>query len=547
MTATTTQRDTALPTWMYSRKTLGAVIESFRQGRYYYVDGVEDDRTRVDRYVDASNMMDFWVSQHLRRPSQDLRLQRPVWNLIGSVEKSKAVAFKEMPTVELMDPLTQRAALSKDYAVVRRLSRILDDSGIMAAMEEAEGISVSHQASVVEMRQVEGEVVPTALPPFCADATGHPAAPGDLRRLKRMEIPEGGYSYPERPTEELRRVYERRFVDGRALYLAGLVDPKGAPLDYDLEGVTDGVVDAGVMPVVIWREREAPKPFPALPLALHNAAVNLNLWLAQMALAYRMGTYVLLYLKKVEKSAGAFPQLDTTNYKDLFQQAAAQGGAASAAAAVDMKPLEITVPGDIHELMYVPPGWDVGSVQPRVQIEELIRFVEAMLKLAYVHEDLNPSEILLARLPANYSGQAKIQDAVPLEGARQRRERRLRRQAVQTLRTWRAFHNRRCAPEDFIPWELDFRVTFQSLWSPSAILNESTARAFTELGKNGLISFPAIRASIDDVPYDEGVERWKRDVGRQGWIASTTAPDGPASSAGTPAATGDETPPPTEE
>lgn len=491
---------------------LSAVLEAWRNGRFWYADKTR--LTRADLWLKQSNMMEGWIQRHLRTPVVTLgdAMMHPVWNLIGSVTKQKAVAFKEAPVVELINSRTRTVVQEADYPVVGRLHYLLESDGMWEALESLEELVLAHQTAAIWLRIVDGQVVPQALPPYALVVDVHPQLRADLRRLRGVTVPVTGDAYPDDPEHELRITYQRA-ADGRIL--AGYVDPDGQPVPVDLPEAPAGEYLSRRMPVVIWRETASNATWMApLPHTLHAAQYQLNVYLSQMALAYRMGTYALAVAKQ-SAGAGEFPARDGGDWtsQDGMRAALSETELRTNQAVRDTGRIRLS--GDMTDVIQLTPGWDMDLLQAKVAIQDFTSYVETMLKLAYLAEDLPPTQVDLSHLqPSNVGEASKLVNYQPLEGAKQRREGRLSRQTVETLRVWRDLHNAVCAPEDRIPEELDFRVRFESVWSPGVLTNQSVMQAIQAGTQMGIIDPVKMRASLTGVPESEAGAAFAQAIGR---------------------------------
>ena len=463
---------------MSTYKKTAAVLEAYRRGRFFY-QASEDTPSRYELYVSGSDLMEGRLTRHMPRDSNlyGSAMECPVFPLLDTLQKHKAVAFSENPVIEVVDANTHHALTSNDLPVLRHLTSILNSTGVLGALAQADSYLVTHRSAVVTVRLTpQGRVRVSTLPPYCVDIVPDPHDPGSVEYAPRVVVPLLGDMKPEPVESDLRLVYQRTPRG----WFGGVVDYRGESVDMEIPGAAaNGALQVQGHPVVVWKDRDCDTPLAPLPKYLQNAQEKLNLLLAEVQHAFRAGAHGQPYLERTE-AAHPFEVGDAGRIigSDDDGETALKIGESS-----------ITLDGGVTAVPTIPPGWSLKLQQAKVDPLAQMRYVESHIKLAYASEDLIVSRIdLFNPQPANYSGAAKMIDASPLEDAKQRRELRLARYAQATLEMFKQHWNLVCDPKDRFPDNTYFRVRFPGLYSPTIFTRQESVQALQMAAELGAIN-----------------------------------------------------------
>ncbi|MCZ7598573.1 MAG: hypothetical protein M5U09_13730 [Gammaproteobacteria bacterium] len=510
---------------LYCRK--AAALDAFRRGRFWYWD-TEETPNRAELWLDADVLMEGYFGRFMRRAFQDFgsRLQTPTFPVVDALVRTKAVTFKESAVFELIDPETRAPADPETYADtgVPRLRQILETTGTIAALDRADEQMVAGRTSAVWVKfgSRPRTLDVQALPGYVMAARANRAVPWDPRIAERIAVPATGDAYPEVEDldDELWFVYA--YTNGRywAAYVSGAGEPITRPGPHGWEFIDPpesrlGLLRVQAHPVIVWKEDEYhPGVFSPLPKPVHDGQVESNVNLAVCQLAFCLGPTG----SPTSSGRGARSRSRTSGSRGCSRKRTSRRPE-NAGQKVQVAQDTIRIGGQIYELPVVPEGWKMAVLQARADPVQFLRYAEAGIKRVFVAEEMVPTRIdLLNPQPANYSGTAREVDARPQEAARQRREAKLARYTVRTLDVVRAYWNIVCAPEDRIPEHLQWRITFQNVFSPNVLYDQSSMQGVAEASKLGLIDPVDVVAQLYNLDPAEAEAKWKRAAGRSAWL-----------------------------
>ncbi|MBT7097444.1 hypothetical protein HN937_08725, partial [Candidatus Poribacteria bacterium] len=434
--------------------------------------------------------------RHFPRLTSDAgtRLPRPSYPLVRNVVQGKAVGLKEIVVVDMIDKRDGSLITKERLPIAGYLPLRLEQTGWWAAMRAKEELAVLYRTAASWYRIHGGEMTVTALAPFSFDVVPWSGAPSDPARARQILIPWAGMDYIEDPSKELRFVYER--VPGTPpMYFASIVDPDGVPVA-DLPEGPGGYLLPQVFPVVVWKETESPHPYAPPPLSLYYAQVDLLLEMANAKYGVRIGGHSTLAVGKQTPNAPDWQRLGGGNPLD-------DGDPADPSGTGQVR--QIDIPGSVHDVLQLPDEWKAQQFQRRVDPMAYASWIQMHLKLAYLAEDLVPTQVeLLGKSDYNISGKAKQVDQGPRILTKSRREARLKEQLGRDLDTWAAYWNMLAPTSEQIPTEyVGFRVRLRELWSPGMMDDPSTVLAIEKAAEIGLVDLVKLKASIDGTTLDE--------------------------------------------
>ncbi len=488
---------------------LCAVLHDFFAERYWATDYSEPSRASQYQAVSQNHiaggegvayasgrgnigLMDFHLARHFPTLVKDWganMLPRPVFSLVRNVVTSKAVAFRELVTVDLVDEMG-RTLTADTLPIVGTLDRRLRETGWYSMMREKEEMAVLYRTAASHYRIIDGEMVITALAPYAYDAEAWYAAPGDPARARSISVPAGGMAYVPDPSKEPRYYYER--IPGTPpTWRAALVDPDGQPMAA-LPEAPNGVMNTGTYPVVVWKESNSATLYCPPPQALYSAQVNVGLELINATVAVRAGGHGNLAIQQQKADAGALLRTSGMDPLNSDPSAPTQGGEV------------IRFPMGVQSIFQIPDGYEAQLLQSRVDPEAYAKWVQALVKLAYIQEDMAPGAMdIINPPPSNVSGKAKLYEQMPRVLAKQRREAHVREMALQDLYTWKVYWNLLAPESEQIPEGVGFRVTFSEIWGPDALADQSTVQALEGAAGMGLVDLIKLRQQIDQSTYEE--------------------------------------------
>ncbi len=490
-------------------KKQAAKLEAMRRARFYYEDK-EDVPSRYELFIGSDDLMEGELARHMPRDYGDLAgsLEKPTFPLVDCLQGHKAVAFRENVVVELVDPATSMPVPAAELPVGPYLAYLASQSGFLSAMAMADSYLVTHRTVGVRVRlRSDGRARLEALPVYCLDVEPDPYDQDDSALAKRIVVPERGDVYPDEGDRRI--VYERKGKD----FTATLANSDGMPFVPDPEnpvpenegfklGLVPGTNRLKVPshPVLILKEHDSSTWNCPLPKALSKGQVSINRLLVELQLAFRAGAHGQLYLYQQPNTLDPFVGAGGAQ-REI-------GEVASESAALKVKSTPVNVATGVTALPVIPSGYNMGLVQARVDAVALMKYVEAHIKLVYGAERMVISQIdLFNPQPSNISGRAKLVDAQPQEGEKQRREQRLSELAVKVLDLWRRYHNLTAPANLRIPENLQWRVRFRSLVNPGLFADQSAAQGIEVMSKLGLADLGEVAALLHGVSVEEGRRR----------------------------------------
>lgn len=461
-----------------------ARLHFFRKGYYWWRDAMHH-RSLATRYLSAADLMDGAITTFYPGLKKSLAecLPDAVFPLLDVVVGNLATSLKGQLVVELVDRTTHKAAVG--LPVVDRLPAELVSTGVIGTLRRAEEYLETFNAAVIQYRIVRRRLVARALPPFAVDVDPDPAEPENAAVAQRVVIADGGLADPwSHPSNAL--VYERQEADDDGVYAIGVVGPDGRPV-VDAMGMPARVAEAldgwhslGRHPVAVWTQGDLDgRVFPEPPHTLLNAAINVNLMMVRAKAHFDLGSHGVYSLEQTGPKADAY----------------------GLGRADDQGNVELSV--GIAQVLSLPHGAKLAYTQPAVNVTELVKGVEAFIKLYLVSRHLPHTLVDLSSPAAYQSGLSRLVAGGPLEEARARREADMRDRVVAALDTlqpvWNVLHP--LGDPLHIPAELGFRVDFRN--PPAEATDQSAAQATEIAARNGLLD-----------PVDELVARhpgWTRD------------------------------------
>ena len=496
---------------------LCAVLHDFHEERFWASDYIEPSRadhfqpTPQAHLVGAApvvyggsstGLMDYWLRRHFPLLVEDWgadRLPRPPFPLVKNVVASKAVAFREQVNVNLVEEATGTTITADVLPIAGTLTRRLQETGWFRVMRQKETMAVLYRTAASHYKIADGEMVITALAPFAFDIEPWAADPSDPSRARSISAPAGGMAYVPEPEKEPRYFYER--IPGTPpTWRAALVDEKGQPMAA-LPEAPDGQLITGRYPVVVWKEGESAGPYAAPPQALYSAQVNVLLELINSTVAVRGGAHANVAVSKQAQTAGDI--LRTSGTDPL-----ADGGDASKGDET------IRFPTGVQSIFRVPDGYEASILQSRVDPEKYAKWVQALIKLAYIAESMAPGSVdLINPPPSNVSGKARLQEQMPRLLAKSRRESQLREMALEDLKTWAAYWNLLAPESERIPEGVTFRIQFSEILSPDALADQSTVQSLEAAAGMGLVDLIKMRQQIDQSSYEEAKAAYWKSAG----------------------------------